>query len=743
MLPATLRSGTSLSHLALIGLLSVALAIPIGLAPASNAQAAGPLADDPACAPYALVPLRGSGETKASPTVSDGMDAFGYADLKTSGSEGSTLRRALQALEVAAIQEGVSLSGLPVLNVGAAEGYPAVPVGQIVKTVDGENQWDLDVLGMIVDSARLGAVAVDAQIAKFDAAQDPSCPQTRFVLLGYSQGAMAARMAWANDRAGRIASIFAVGDPFQRNGAFHSDLPGDGVQGGGALGEGLLSIVAPYVGVADAELLAFDRSDTPRHSYCHRFDPICAQKSTPVATISIDISDHTNYLLDPAEARGAGSWLFDQVRDSGTPLERGGLSGDSLEVMLALDMSLGGERARMDALTYAAGIERQLLRHSSTARYGIVTHVPSDATPVGQAPTALLSPPVLTYAELQAELSMLDAAATQGKFSSASRALHQAVPAFADRGAHRVLLATDYTGAVGTSQPSGGELYPQGLNLPLHGHRSSSGQFWLDAPISFYGVSTDPASVVAFREVAPKRDALGRRELIKGSAYLDSRDLLAAGRIAPSASPLSGGDFIGDRIAADIMRSPSLKLSYDEAPLATNAFKVSLAGSRVPEGEGQVSCAYLRVGASPYEARSTQPGGDSSASCTFPLTSPVEYEMRIRLTDSLGASVQQSIRVTPVVPPMTATLNKATLRYGEQLIVTSRRGDGSDGYLRIEVIDPRTGATIDSAANWSTSTLGEIETASLRAWYPSGDYILRAIFSATRTVDTPFTVAPN
>jgi hypothetical protein len=115
-----------------------------------------------------------------------------------------------------------------------------------------------------VNGPRQGA----AEILSFLAAQTKACPAERFVLTGYSQGAMAVAVATQQMDAatrGRIAAITVFGDPF-----FQPDQPWDAATNAASPG-----------GIARAQngLKAFPAFGNRIQDFCNANDVVCGSGS--------------------------------------------------------------------------------------------------------------------------------------------------------------------------------------------------------------------------------------------------------------------------------------------------------------------------------------------------------------------------------------------------------------------------------------------------------------------------------
>ncbi|AVZ40838.1 MULTISPECIES: cutinase family protein [unclassified Dietzia] len=205
------------------------------------------------CTPVVVIPLRGSGE--------------GAVGGRSDGWQGPTLEKLLSRAD---------LRGAPVLQVGAPE-YPAVEAAW-------EHLGGDDEATHLFKSANMGAVAAYNAYNSYVSSQPFMCALPEIIFLGYSQGAIAARIAAIQlagenpaDENGPVSAVHLVGDPLQ--------LPNKSTTFGG--GSNGLGIARPFGGKYDSY---YDIPNIRRASICHARDPICVAPSD----IS-NFSTHVNY----------------------------------------------------------------------------------------------------------------------------------------------------------------------------------------------------------------------------------------------------------------------------------------------------------------------------------------------------------------------------------------------------------------------------------------------------------------
>ncbi|MDN4595565.1 cutinase family protein [Leifsonia virtsii] len=277
---------------------------------ASLLLAATPAAAATTCTPVQILAFRGSGETALS-------TGYTGTTVKTSGWEGKTLSRALQSYATQSrgkTAPNPRIDEVPIVAVGpnqfgTGKGYPAVAVpktadvGAVKKTLG--------------DSARAGAVSTAEYIDKTVAAQTAAgCRSPKFVVLGYSQGAIAAR--WLTQlRPKNIALSEIFGDPLQ----FQSQT---GNHGNGAGGNGFLR----YVSTDDEKRTDngyYSVSGPSKSAVCHTGDPICDYNWLLVGVLALVLhqdDEHYNYVLQATETAQEGQTISRTVADLLAAAER-------------------------------------------------------------------------------------------------------------------------------------------------------------------------------------------------------------------------------------------------------------------------------------------------------------------------------------------------------------------------------------------------------------------------------------
>ena len=198
-----------LSTATVTALMAAALSIAI---PSTASASSG-------CVPVAVMAMRGSSENSIGTTS--------YSPTTVSnGFEGAILTRLLWGLTWHYGSDPV-LKSVPIVGLTDTDGYRAAGLdsgGFTAATQPGSQFWSSAVDG--------GAAAIN-RMDSFQAEQPANCAPTKWILVGYSQGAMVARWAFA-EAPNRVASLYLMGDPLQM-----ASKPGN--TGDGASGTGVVS----------------------------------------------------------------------------------------------------------------------------------------------------------------------------------------------------------------------------------------------------------------------------------------------------------------------------------------------------------------------------------------------------------------------------------------------------------------------------------------------------------------------
>lgn len=242
-----------------------ALALPAVIAPMPVQAAPLPrfsMQESATCTPVAILAFRGSGEANLAPGVSalEGAPTlYPRSGRVTNGWEGPTLARLVDALGAVEPESGwpagFSVGEVPVLGVGGTDdaGYTAVPI-----------QARTTIFDDMIDSAAHGATYAERVMRDFALTQPVGC-RTRYIAIGYSQGAMAARTL-AQALPGQIAAVMTFGDPYQQPAADGNERE---ISGQG--------IIRWWMGEQQrTHTDNFYSFDGFKSALCHPRDPVCS-----------------------------------------------------------------------------------------------------------------------------------------------------------------------------------------------------------------------------------------------------------------------------------------------------------------------------------------------------------------------------------------------------------------------------------------------------------------------------------
>jgi hypothetical protein len=268
------------------------------------------------CAPVEMVTFRGSGEN----------------DAEYNNGEGVMLGKFITEAQQLPLKDGFSAAGVPIYGVP----YPAVGLDQFVAA----DKTDL------FQSIEYGRVIGDSYIA----AQHQTCPNTRFLLLGYSQGVIVAREVAQDVNSDVISGVFGIADPLQKPN-------GPGVEGPDAYGDGLLrALIVQGNGQADSD--AFYNLPIQKFTYCHDLDGICNVDSLA----NFFFAGHGTYGDDLDELIGLAAVInlfLDNANAAGPPTGTvgtggGGLLTSSVNLQSSANPSTFGQSVTFNATVTAA-----------------------------------------------------------------------------------------------------------------------------------------------------------------------------------------------------------------------------------------------------------------------------------------------------------------------------------------------------------------------------------------------------
>ena len=289
----------------------------------------------PACAKVELVTFRGSGEDK----VDDGAASDGFS--------GSKLQRIIDKARTMSTPDGYALADAPVFGVP----YPAVPA----------SQWFAADKTDLFDSLEYGRLLG----AGYLQSRHETCPDTRFLLAGYSQGVLAARQVAADLPSDEVAGVFGIGDPAQRGGAY-------GATGPGANGNGVYRwLIQADDGTASSD--AFYDLRLPSYLFCHAKDPVCDFRGA--GSLPLDFGPHTTYGDTDPELTSLARKLLDLAasaanRPRAAPVD----PGAAADLMFVIDTTGSMSPYLAAAVASASRTAEALHAKTSKARVGVVEY---------------------------------------------------------------------------------------------------------------------------------------------------------------------------------------------------------------------------------------------------------------------------------------------------------------------------------------------------------------------------------
>jgi hypothetical protein len=265
----------------------VALTVIVGAGPVLNASPAQAAGD---CTPVAIIAFRGSEEVNldtSAQTLAGTAHRYGSSALVTNGWEGPILSRLFTKFVSAARNStwpaGFDPANVPVLSIGydGETGYPAIPPAA-----------KPSIFGDLVVSSNKGAAYAGTVMSGYANSQPAGC-NTKFIGVGYSQGAMAARVL-AQAAPTRVLGVIDFGDPYQKPNA-------SGNQGTAINGEG---IIRWWQGSADRAVSdSFYGLAAQKTALCHAKDPICSYSWLfGLGALVTAMDTHMNYFEVGTEA---------------------------------------------------------------------------------------------------------------------------------------------------------------------------------------------------------------------------------------------------------------------------------------------------------------------------------------------------------------------------------------------------------------------------------------------------------
>ena len=361
----------------------------IGAAPPQPAEAA---ADS--CIPAAVLTFRGSGEgnLKSGVTSNAGENhRYGTSKLVTNGWEGERLGGMLTELAKVSYPDGFKADSIPVIGVGPADsfnpkGYPAIEA------------WT-EVFMQLNGSATNGANAAMEIMEQVKTGPRNGCAtQTKFILAGYSQGVIAARMT-AQMNPIDVIGVVSIGDPYQKPNA-------SGNEGSGSDGNGFMRWNYPNL---KAQMDTFYDLTAEKAAVCHDGDVICDWRwGTYHKFVSGDFADHESYYTSayPDETKNKSRQIADIAhrlwKDAKNPPVSSKVTAD---VMFVIDTTGSMDSYIRQAIATAEEVASATLANAPGSRVGLVEYRDHSDSFV----TRTVVPLTTDFGALTAGLSGLDA----------------------------------------------------------------------------------------------------------------------------------------------------------------------------------------------------------------------------------------------------------------------------------------------------------------------------------------------
>lgn len=263
---------------------------------------------DAECSPLVALAFRGSGEANLTPGEFSNEGTpfrYGSSDLVTNGWEGITLQGLFEEVAHTTYLDDFRADAIPVIAIGPAGntepfGYDAIDAITEASSIDSALTFSKS---RLLHSAQRGAEAATHVIQDY-LQRSEGCPiLPKFVAIGYSQGAMAARHT-AELNPESVLGVVKIGDPYQQP-------EGVGVRSTGLMGTGLIRWKADDI--QKSQLDAYYGFDIFKSSICHGGDPIC--EFSPIRSLwklaTGTYGDHMDYYSSkyPEEAKTDAQYI--------------------------------------------------------------------------------------------------------------------------------------------------------------------------------------------------------------------------------------------------------------------------------------------------------------------------------------------------------------------------------------------------------------------------------------------------
>jgi Mg-chelatase subunit ChlD len=682
-------------------LTATSLLAAAGVAPAASAAPSG-------CTPVAVLAFRGSGEQN----IWDGVTSYVGKDYKytgtnlvTNGWEGFQLWRMLKSYAPIAYPDGFHADSVPVIGVGEKDstvsyGYDAIDAG-----------WE--VLDRLNDSAIHGSTAAIITMGAIQKKQmTAGCTtRTKFILAGYSQGAMAARFA-AQMAPTDVIGVIDIGDPYQKPNA-----PGN--EGTKQSGNGIVRWKHPIIqGTADK---FYDLGFT-KAAVCHEGDPICDFGWPTVGKyVSNDFSDHVSYYTDawpkeaPAKAKQIADLAHDAWKKAQTP---GGTRTGSADVVFAIDTtgSMGPYIAQAVATAQTAA--ENTLKKSPGSRVGLVQYRDHGDAFVAQTVVPLTT----DFSALTAGLATLAAdgggdipeAVYSGIVQAASQTwrpgIARSIVVIGDAAPHDPEPETGYTAASVTALLLGKALASPDAAAAPSGLRAEA------ARVAPAAAATDGSPIVLYDASADSDLTASLQPIVD-----------ATGGLSLNMDDASGLDDALQAALEDTVEAPIAAIGVPTPVIA--GLDVTVSGTGSAAGDPNLTYEFDLDGDGTFET----PAPDGFVNTTF--ADAGKRTVALRVTDSRGRTsiAQTEVEVlpasalTPILDPATPTVSvgaASTVVQGTSLPVIVTGGTPTD-YLLVpgsggaaDVWTTKAALTATVPTDWTTSGLA------VPATVPAGDYRL-------------------
>ena len=714
------------------------------------------------CEPVKILAFRGSDEKNIdeAQTGLDGKDhLYAGTSLLTNGWEGPTIQRLLTAFSTQTRADGFIAANVPVIGIGASDdaraGYPA-------------SKPATELWGGVLASAVKGATAALNRIAVEKSEERlKGCAEPTFIVTGYSQGAMAARLTKQGSSA--VIGVVNVGDPFQKPNSV-------GNEGSAADGNGFMRWNYPWY---QGRLDAFYAADIHKTAVCHEGDPICSYSwlGGP-GSMLFDYGPHVNYGKVNNEATAKGKELADLAHEyynKPTPAT----PRAALDTVFVIDTTGSMNPYIADSVRIAAEIGAKTLAAATDGRIGLVEYRDH-----GDAFVARQVVPLTSDSTAFSEgLATLDASGggdwEEAVYSGLVEALRsdwnpkasRSVVVVGDAPAHDPEDVTGYTADAIAKMFAGTVIVPiDASGLRSTGIRSIA----LDADSSA-DRSQEPSDPEASASVASRTAVDSRARTVPAAAAVDeplvglpvtlyslSADSTLTGQLAPIAAA-SGGlaldisdpGTVGDKIIEsldDAISAPEASLSV--SVLATSGLPVFISAIDSTVSDGSPVYDFDLDNDGVYEVRSDT----GVIEHTFTAAGPTR--VGVRVTDARGrfaiasadvdvspasALIPLALTPTPTADALSVTLSGASVASGSSVSLSIDGLDAAEPYgarlvARVAGADSYVTAPVTAYGAFLSGAVSTTSVEQLSIAAAPGEYDLVIITAAGRRALIPLDV---